>query len=393
MDTTDVNSYIRENEDYSTKEKYTEAFQVRNANSRTIFGNATLACQFLKGYAGFSFFSDIKPEDIEDVTERYRAFLGVEFAADTVKKVTVRMEGREREVYVISLIEHKSSVDYDVAMQLLRYMTVIWYDYRKRQNSFQEGASSRKGFRYPLIIPVVYYEGSGKWTADMNLSDRIECSHLAPAYVPDFTYRIVNLHDYSNWELERRQDEMSLLMMCNRVQTAADYAEFLNTSKDFIDRIYRNMPEDIKEIYREVLWSLLVKMNVPTEKAQTMMKQLEENGMGVLFANMEFDIQEEWRKTREAQTEAKKAQTEAQTARKEAQEAQTEAQTARKEAEAAQREAQEAGQKAENYLSALIKTMERQNLSEEQMIKNLQELCGITENEAMDAAGRFRGQK
>ena len=115
--------------------------------------------------------------------------------------------------------------------------------------------------------------------------------------------------------------------------------------------------------------------------------------MGVLFANMEFDIQEEWRKTREAQTEAKKAQTEAQTARKEAQEAQTEAQTARKEAEAAQREAQEAGQKAENYLSALIKTMERQNLSEEQMIKNLQELCGITENEAMDAAGRFRGQK
>ena len=37
--------------------------------------------------------------------------------------------------YVISLIEHKSDIDYDVAMQLLRYMTVIWQDYKDMQLS------------------------------------------------------------------------------------------------------------------------------------------------------------------------------------------------------------------------------------------------------------------
>ena len=99
------------------------------------------------------------------------------------------------------------------------------------------------------------------------------------------------------------------------------------------------------------------------------------------------------KEAQEAQREAEAAQREAQEAQREAEAAQTEAQAARKKAQEARREAREAGQKAENYLSALIKTMERQNLSEEQMIKNLQELCGITENEAMDAAGRFRGQK
>ncbi len=36
----------------------------------------------------------------------------------------------EREVYVLSLIEHKSEIDYDVAMQLLRYMSVIWQEYK-----------------------------------------------------------------------------------------------------------------------------------------------------------------------------------------------------------------------------------------------------------------------
>ena len=70
--------------------------------------------------------SDVQPEDIEDVSRKYRAFLGVEYESDTIKKVYIRREDGtlEREVYVISLIEQKSDIDYDVAMQLLRYMTV-----------------------------------------------------------------------------------------------------------------------------------------------------------------------------------------------------------------------------------------------------------------------------
>lgn len=48
--------------------------QVRNANSRTIFKNALLTSQFLRDYTNISIFSDIKPEDVEDVTDHYRAF-------------------------------------------------------------------------------------------------------------------------------------------------------------------------------------------------------------------------------------------------------------------------------------------------------------------------------
>ncbi len=455
MDITAVDSCKREKEENSTEDKFIEdkvteetadrvtangcgedvpksharndgipVSKIRNANSRTIFGNATLACQFLRGYTGFPFFSDIKPEDIEDVTEHYRAFLGVEFEADTVKKVSVRLEGREQEVYVISLIEHKSNVDYDIAMQLLRYMTVIWYDYKKSRNSVQENASSRKSFRYPLIIPIVYYEGSEKWTADMRLSDRIQCSELALAYVPDFTYRVVSLHDYSNRELERHKDEMSLLMMFNRVQSAMDYAEFMSTSGEFIDRIYQNMPEDIKDIYKDVIWSLLIKMNVPADKAQKMMKQLEESSMGVLFENMKFDIQQEWQKTREAEQQAREAEQQAREAEQQAQEAEQRAREAEQQAQEAEQQAREAEQqtreakqqareaeqqtreaeqqaqeakqqareaeqKAQNYLLAAAAALRKRCLSREQIIKELQELCGITEDEAARTADRL----
>ncbi|MFR5149132.1 MAG: Rpn family recombination-promoting nuclease/putative transposase [Ruminococcus sp.] len=136
-------------------------------NGHEIFKNNRLTSQFLSNYTGIQMLAGVRPEDIEDVTERYHAFLGIEFESDTIKKVCLHQaDGTpDREIYVISLIEHKSAVDYDVAMQLFRYMSVIWYDYRMEQNKKKKDANRRKAFRYPLIIPFVYYEGKEKWTA------------------------------------------------------------------------------------------------------------------------------------------------------------------------------------------------------------------------------------
>lgn len=33
--------------------------------------------------------------------------------------------------FIISLIEHKSKVDYNVVMQIFRYMSFIWEDYER----------------------------------------------------------------------------------------------------------------------------------------------------------------------------------------------------------------------------------------------------------------------
>ena len=38
---------------------------------------------------------------------------------------------KNRTFYWISLIEHKSNVDYNVVMQVFRYMVFIWEDYEK----------------------------------------------------------------------------------------------------------------------------------------------------------------------------------------------------------------------------------------------------------------------
>lgn len=90
----------------------------------------------------------------------------------------VRHNGeKEQQIYMISLIEHKSRV---IAMQLLRYMQCIWTEYGKEMERKTEGITKRKSFRYPPILPIVYYEGEERWTADLHLKDRILMNEIFP---------------------------------------------------------------------------------------------------------------------------------------------------------------------------------------------------------------------
>ena len=306
---------------------YQPEMHVRNANSREIFKNNRLTSQFLRNYTDIPLLANVMPEDIEDVSEKYQAFLGVEFESDTIKKVYIRKaDGTiEREVYVLSLIEHKSDIDYDVAMQLLRYMCVIWQEYKATQN-----------IRYPLIIPIVYYEGKRKWTADLNLKDRIEFSEEMEKYIPDFTYQVVSVRQYTNEELSEKHDEMSLVMLINKIQTEEDLSEFRKVSEEMVDSTYGNAPDEIKEIYKKILWSLLMKLKVPNEEASNIIGEIGGHGMGYLFENMdEIDIGALKRKvalTRQrAEEEKQRADEEKQRAEEEKQRADEEKQRAEEE--------------------------------------------------------------
>ena len=42
-------------------------------------------------------------------------------------------------------------------------------------------------------------------------------------------------------------DEMSLVMLINKIQSAEDLAEFRKISEEIVDNIYGNAPEEIKE--------------------------------------------------------------------------------------------------------------------------------------------------
>ncbi|MCM1040219.1 MAG: Rpn family recombination-promoting nuclease/putative transposase [Ruminococcus sp.] len=90
--------------------------KVHDSSSKIIFGNAQLCSQFLRDYMDIPILRNIRAEDIEDVTQRYIPMFTEERNSDTVKRVRI---SENDTLFLVSLIEHKTKVDYNVSMQLL----------------------------------------------------------------------------------------------------------------------------------------------------------------------------------------------------------------------------------------------------------------------------------
>lgn len=217
-------------------EKEYASAEYYNTNAKEIMDNSELCAQFLRKYSEVELLKGVRPEDIEDWTEKLRPFVGVEFEGDSVKKV--RVQGDVENLFVVCLLEHKSEVDYDVAFQLLKYMVGIWNLHRNEANQKKKNASRRKGFRYPLIIPIVYYEGKEKWTAAYHWKERVEFSEVFGQYVPDFTYKLIDLNTYSTKELLCTDEETKeIQLICKKLAKGCAPTEIADALESELDLI------------------------------------------------------------------------------------------------------------------------------------------------------------
>lgn len=345
--------------------------KVRDLNSKSVFGDPILCSQFLRDYLDIPLLKNVQPEDIEDETERFRTYLGVEFEADTVKRIRIsgineKDTGADTEtLYLVSLIEHKSRVDYNVAMQLLRYMVCIWNDYERRM-LVKNKDKKTKEFRYPPIIPIVYYEGTDQWTAELHLKDRIFMHEIFDDFIPDFTYKLIENRRYSDDELLSKEDEMSLVMLINKMQKAGDISDFLNLPQEQINRIVQNAPEHILQIIVSVIWSLCMKLNVPEEDIVQCIEKVKERSMGYFFENFEkFDIQELWRERDKAKSELSEAKEELTEAKEELTETK-----------------EELTETKGKMALSVINLCREFGLSKEDTLARLQKECGLEKDEA-----------
>lgn len=270
--------------------------QVRDSSSKVIFDNHTLCSQFLRDYVDLPYLKDVRPEDIEDVSQQYVTMFAEERNSDRVKRVHIH--GGSTPFFLVSLIEHKTTPDYNVCMQVLRYMVYIWAAYEKEAENIQKGMAKRADFLYPPILPVVYYEGSKEWRVPLDFRSLIREGKTFEKYLPNFEYYLVPLKDYSNEVLMEKRDEISLVMLINKLQTAQDIENFRKLPGEEIESILQDSPEHLVNTIADVLQTFLLKMNVPVSETEKLTDKVREKKMGELFADMEkMDIQAEWRKT------------------------------------------------------------------------------------------------
>ncbi len=347
----------------------------KDVRAKEIFDNPELCAQFIRGYVGIPMLKGVQPQDIEEMRIRYHFFDGEELESDSVKRIRIReLDSCEAisEVYLVALIEHKSYVDYDVAMQLLRYMVCIWYDWEKeqeekRRKGLQEVQThDRKAFRYPPIIPIVYYEGKQRWTAGMQLKDRIYMSEQLAEYIPNFTYRIVENRKYSEEDLLLRGDEISLIMLLNKIQAAGDMKQYADVPPEQINGIIKNSSQPVLNELAKIVQTLCAHLNLTDAETRDYTQRVKERNMGYLFENMEkIDIQAERRKTAEERMKADEA---------------------RKKADEAEKRL---GEVLEQQKRNLVQICGQLNGSRETAIVTLTDRLGLSEEEAKEAVGRY----
>jgi hypothetical protein len=139
------------------------------------------------------------------------------------------IKGRQCLFYV--LLELQSTVDFQMPLGLLIYMTALWRDYAEQIESNRQ---KRKSFKLPVIIPIVLYNGKSKWTATCNFRDYLSMPEAFDMQLLDFEYIVLNVQSYDDRQLLDMKSLMSAVFLIDKQMTDDDVIENLKKVADMI---------------------------------------------------------------------------------------------------------------------------------------------------------------
>ena len=263
--------------------------KIHDNGAKLIFDDPILCAQFLRGYTNIELLKDVQPEDIEDISERFLPMWQEGRDSDSVKRVRLK----DCDLFLIAIVEHQSKVHYDMAFKLLRYMVMVLTDYEREEEKKRPGIPRTKEFRYPPILPIVYYEGTNRWTAARNFKERVYLNEILGQYIPDFEYLVVPVASYTNEELIEKKDELSLIMLINKLRKSEDFKSLQGISAEYFDELSDKTPEYLLELISKIIAVFLYRLNVPRKEVEQFTDQIKGGEFQMLFDSFEaYDVQE-----------------------------------------------------------------------------------------------------
>lgn len=279
------------------KESVIKNSKAKDNGAKLVFDDPVLCAQFLRGYVDIDLLKDVQPEDIEDISERFLPMWQEGRDSDSVKKIRLKhpLENslEEQSLFLITIIEHQSKVYYDMSFKILRYVVMVLTEHENEQEKLHPGITKTKDFRYPPILPIVYYEGNKRWTAERNFKNRTYLSNTLGKYIPDFEYLVVPLSDYTNEQLIDKRDELSLIMLINKLKTSADFKNLKEIPPEYFENLAENTPEYLLKLIGKIISVFLYRLNVPRKEVEDFTDQIERREFNMLFDSFEaYDVQE-----------------------------------------------------------------------------------------------------
>ncbi|MBD3314867.1 MAG: Rpn family recombination-promoting nuclease/putative transposase, partial [Chitinivibrionales bacterium] len=168
-----------------------EDMQLNNPHDlffKEVFGQKEAALGFFRAYLPSEVFALLEPDSLERVNAAFVDQELTEHFSDILYAVSIQ----GMPAYLYLLFEHKSYVDEQTPLQLLRYMVRIWESHLKED---------RTAKRLPVIIPLVLYHGPERWKVGCDFRNLFEVNEVLTRYIPTFAAEIYDLSHLPDEEI------------------------------------------------------------------------------------------------------------------------------------------------------------------------------------------------
>ena len=108
----------------------------------------------------------------------------------------------------------------------------------------------------------------------IHLKDSVYLSDILGTYIPSFEYLVVPLTNYSNLDLIKKKDELSLLFLINKLRSSSDFKELQNLPPEYFESLSRNPPEYLLELISKILAVFLYRLNIQRKEVEHFTDQI-----------------------------------------------------------------------------------------------------------------------
>ena len=247
------------------------AHNARDNSFKLIFGNHQLFVDFLRDFIHIELLKEVRPEDVEDISERFLPLFQENRDSDTVKRINLK----GTPLFVIAILEHESKVNHRSSFKMLQYICLVLDAWEKDMEREKPGSSRKKDFMYPPVLPIVFYDGKYSWTAEKNFLERTNLNKAFEKYIPKFEYELVNLNDYSEESIKNFGDALSVIMLFDKLRGGSGEKILMHLSKGYIEKLHLQIPDSLTKLLSDVILVLLDNSGFDLKEAEILAAQID----------------------------------------------------------------------------------------------------------------------
>lgn len=136
-------------------------------------------------------------------------------------------------VYLYLLIEFQSTIDPWMAVRMLVYIGLLYQDLIRQDNTLC-------GKKLPPVLPIVLYNGNGRWTAARNIAQLIPpLPGRLGQYLPQLKYLLIDENAYTPSQLAKLHNLAAIIMRAERPNNQKDILDLV----DLLSEMLQDKPE------------------------------------------------------------------------------------------------------------------------------------------------------